>query len=173
MSEHSTRKRWSQEPAYKSWIEKVAKHRKLSRRVKPDPAVDLCDAERGFCTGHKEIPRRLMPQIYNTRRFARTIKRKYGIKSHMEMVRPDSLTPSQEEIKKSVVKKIGEAMAAGKYKDSPIVISKNKHVIDGHHRWASRKKYAPTKKIRALVVHKKAMDVLGIAAAEGQPRESF
>jgi hypothetical protein len=114
-----------------------------------------------------------MPQIYNTRRFARSIKRKYGIKSHMEMIRPDSLIPSQEEIKKSVVKKIGEAMEAGKYKDSPIVISKNKYVIDGHHRWAARKKYRPTKKIRALVVHKKAMDVLGIAAAEGQPRESF
>jgi hypothetical protein len=27
----------------------------------------------------------------------------------------------------------------------------------------ARKKYAPTKKIRALVVHKKAMDVLGIS----------
>jgi len=165
-------RRWSQEPAYKSWIEKVAKH-KSSRHSKPNPSVDLCDAERGFCTGHKEIPRRLMPQIYNTRKFARNIKRKYGIKSHMEMVRPDSLIPSQEEIKNSVVKKIGEAMAVGKYKESPIVISKNKYVIDGHHRWAARKKYAPTKKIRALVVHKKAMDVLGIAAAEGQPSESF
>ena len=108
-----TRKRWSQEPAYKLWIEKVARHRKSSRQVKPDPETDLCDAERGFCTGHKEIPRRLMPQIYNTRRFARSIKRKYGIKSHMEMVKPDSLIPSQEEIKKSVVKKIGEAMAKG------------------------------------------------------------
>ena len=167
-----TRKRWSQQPAYKSWIEKVAKHRKSSRQ-KPNPDIDLCDAERGFCTGNKEIPRRLMPQIYNTRRFARNIKRKYGIKSHMEMVKPDSLIPSQEEIKNSVVKKIGQAIAVGKYKDSPIVISKNKYVIDGHHRWAARKKYAPTKKIRALVVHKKAMDVLGIAAAEGQPSESF
>ena len=167
----STRK-WTRSPIYKKWIEKVTRHRSKSRQ-EPDPEVDLCDAERGFCTGHKEIPRKLMPQIYDTRRFARNIKRKYGIKSHTEMVRPDSLIPSQEEIKKSVVKKIGEAMATGKYKDSPIVISKNKHVIDGHHRWAARKKYAPTKKIRALVVHKKAMDVLGIAAAEGQPRESF
>lgn len=170
----SKTRRWTRSPEYKSWIEKVYKHRKLSRRhQKEDPKVDLCDAERGFCTGHKEIPRRLMPQIYNTRKFARNIKRKYGINAHTEMVRPDSLIPSQEEIKKAVVKKIGEAMASGKYKDAPIVISKNKHVIDGHHRWAARKKYAPTKKIRALVVHKKAMDVLGIAAAEGQPRESF
>jgi hypothetical protein len=167
-------RRWTRSPEYKKWIENVAKHRKLSRRhQKEDPEVDLCDAEKGFCTGHKEIPRRLMPQIYNTRKFARNIKKKYGIKSHTEMVRPDSLIPSQEEIKKAVVKKIGEAMASGKYKDAPIVISKNKHVIDGHHRWAARKKYAPTKKIRALVVHKKAMDVLGIAAAEGQPRETF
>ena len=165
-------RRWTQSPIYKAWIEKVAKHRRKSRR-KPDPEVDLCDSDRGFCTGHKEIPRRLMPQIYNTRKFARNIKKKYGIKSHTDMVRPDSLIPSQEEIKKSVVKKIGEAMAEGKYKDSPIVISKNRHVIDGHHRWAARKKYAPTKTIRALVVHKKAMAVLGIAAAEGQPRESF
>jgi len=165
-------RRWTRSPEYKAWIEKVSRHRMKSRQ-KPDPEVDLCDSERGFCTGHKEIPRRLMPQIYDTRRFARNIKRKYGIKSHTEMVRPDSLIPSQEEIKKAVVKKIGEAMASGKYKDAPIVISKNKHVIDGHHRWAARKKYAPTKKIRALVVHKKAMDVLGIAAAEGQPRETF
>jgi hypothetical protein len=164
-------RRWTKSSIYKKWIEKVAKHK--SSRRKPDPEVDLCDAERGFCTGHKEIPRRLMPQIYNTRRFARSIKRKYGIKSHMAMVKPDSLIPSQEEIKNSVVKKIGEAMATGKYKDSPIVISKNKYVIDGHHRWAARKKYAPTKKIKALVVHKKAMDVLGMAAAEGQPSESF
>jgi hypothetical protein len=167
-------RRWTKSPEYKAWIKKVAKHRKKSRHVnKEDPEVDLCDSERGFCTGHKEIPRRLMPQIYNTRKFAKTIKRKYGIKSHMERVRPDSLIPSQEEIKKAVVKKIGEAMEKGTYKDAPIVISKNKHVIDGHHRWAARKKYAPTKKIRALVVHKKAMDVLGIAAAEGQPRETF
>ena len=173
MAYNNTRK-WTKEPSYTKWIEKVMKHRKKSRKSnKPDPQVDLCDSERGFCTGHKEIPRRLMPQIYNTRRFARAIKRKYGIKSHMQMVRPDSLIPSQEEIKKSVVHKIGDSMAKGKYKDSPIVISKNKHVIDGHHRWAARKKYAPTKKIRALVVHKKAMDVLGVAAAEGQPRESF
>ena len=170
----SKTRRWTRSPEYKAWIEKVAKHRKLSRRhPKEDPEVDLCDAEKGFCTGHKEIPRRLMPQIYNTRQFARNIKSKYGIKSHTEMVRPDSLIPSQEEIKKAVVNKIGEAMASGKYKDAPIVISRNKHVIDGHHRWAARKKYAPTKKIRALVVHKKAMDVLGIAAAEGQPRETF
>ena len=166
-------RKWLKSPIYKEWIKKVAHHRN-SRRVNiHNPQIDLCDAERGFCSGHKEIPRRLMPQIYNTRRFARNIKRKYGVKSHMEMVRPDSLIPSQEEIKKSVVKKIGEAMAVGKYKDSPIVISKNNYVIDGHHRWAARKKYRPTKKIRALVVHKKAMDVLGIAAAEGQPRESF
>jgi hypothetical protein len=167
-------RRWTRSPEYKKWIEKVGKHRKLSRRnQKEDPEVDLCDSEKGFCTGHKEIPRKLMPQIYDTRKFSRNIKKKYGIKSHTEMVRPDSLIPSQEEIKKAVVKKIGEAMASGKYKDAPIVISKNKHVIDGHHRWAARKKYAPTKKIRALVVHKKAMDVLGIAAAEGQPRETF
>ena len=167
-------RRWTRSPEYKAWIEKVYKHRKLSRRhQKEDPEIDLCDAERGFCTGHKEIPRKLMPQIYDTHKFARNIKKKYGIKSHTEMVRPDSLIPSQEEIKKAVVRKIGDAMASGKYKDAPIVISKNKHVIDGHHRWAARKKYAPTKKIRALVVHKKAMDVLGIAAAEGQPRESF
>jgi hypothetical protein len=165
-------RRWTRSPEYKKWIEKVYKHRKLSRH-KEDPEVDLCDAERGFCTGNKEIPRRLMPQIYNTRKFARNIKKKYGIKSHTQMVRPDSLIPSQEEIKKHVVKKIGESMETGKYKESPIVISKNKYVIDGHHRWAARKKYAPTRKIRALVVHKKAMDVLGMAAAEGQPRETF
>jgi len=114
-----------------------------------------------------------MPQIYNTNKFAKSIKNKYGINSHIAMVRPDSLIPSQEEIKKAVVKKIGESMVNGEYKDHPIVISQNKYVIDGHHRWAARKKYRPTKKIRALVVHKKAMDVLGIAAAEGQPRESF
>jgi hypothetical protein len=166
--------RWSRSPKYKAWIEKVAKYRKKSKRhPKSDPEVDLCDAERGFCTGNKEIPRRLMPQIYNTRRFARNIKRKYGIKSHNEMVKPCTLIPSQEEIKTAVVKKIGKEMNSGKYKDSPIVISKNKYVIDGHHRWAARIKYAPTKKIRALVVHKKVMDVLGIAAAEGQPRENF
>ena len=165
-------RRWTKSPEYKAWIEKVYKHRNKSRQ-KEDPEIDLCDSERGFCTGHKEIPRRLMPQIYDTRRFARNIKRKYGIKSHMQRVRPDSLIPSQEEIKKAVVRKIGDAMSSGKYKDAPIVISKNKYVIDGHHRWAARKKYAPTKKIRALVVHKKALDVLGIAAAEGQPREAF
>ena len=164
--------RWTQNPIYQKWIENVTKHRKKSRR-KTDPAVDLCDAERGFCSGNKEIPRRLMPQIYNVKKFAKTIKRKYGIHSHMENVNPNSLIPSQEEIKKVVVKNIGESMVKGTYKDAPIVISKNKYVIDGHHRWAARKKYYPTRKIRALVVHKKAMDVLGIAAAEGQPRESF
>ena len=164
-------KNWLHSPIYKNWIKKVEKHRKSRRRK--DPEVDLCDAENGFCTGHKEIPRRLMPQIYNARQFARTIKKKYGVNSHMAKVNPDSLIPSQEEIKKNVVKKIGESMEAGNYKESPIVISKNKYVVDGHHRWAARKKYAPTKKIRALVVHKKAMDVLGMAVAEGQPRESF
>jgi len=114
-----------------------------------------------------------MPQIYDVRRFARTIKKKYRVGSHMKFVRPDSLIPSQEEIKKSVVKTIGKSMTEGTYKDSPIVISKNNYVIDGHHRWAARKKFSPTRKIRALVVHKGAMDVLGIAAAEGQPREKF
>ena len=96
-----TTRRWTRSPEYKKWIENVAKHRKKSRQ-KEDPEVDLCDSEKGFCTGHKEIPRRLMPQIYNTRKFARNIKRKYGIKSHTEMVRPDSLIPSQEEIKKPI-----------------------------------------------------------------------
>jgi len=162
---------WTRNPTYKKWMKNVTRHRKKSQKA--DPHVDLCDSEKGFCTGHKDIPRRLMPQIYNVKKFAKTIKKKYGVKSKMQMVRPDSLIPSQEEIKKNVVKKIGEAMEKGKYKESPIVISKNKYVIDGHHRWAARKKYAPTKKIRALVVKKKAMDVLGMAAAEGQPRETF
>ena len=74
-------KRWTRNKHYKDWIEKVYKHRKVSRRhQKEDPKVDLCDSDRGFCTGHKEIPRRLMPQIYNTRKFARNIERKYGVK---------------------------------------------------------------------------------------------
>jgi len=163
--------KWTHSPIYKKWLKNVTRYRRESRH-KRDPA-DLCDVERGFCSGNKEIPRRLMPQIYNVKKFARTIKKKYGIGSHMETVKANSLIPSQEEIKKVVVKDIGESMIKGTYKDAPIVISKNKYVIDGHHRWAARKKYFPTRKIRALVVHKKAMDVLGIAAAEGQPRESF
>ena len=165
-------RKWFHQEAYKKWIEKVTHHRS-KKGATENPEIDLCDAKKGFCSGHKQIPRRLMPQIYDTRRFAKTIKRKYGIGSHVAMVRADSLIPSQEEIKKSVVNKIGDAMTKKKYKDKPIVISKNKYVIDGHHRWAARKLFTPKKKIKALVVHKKAMDVLGIAAAEGQPREAF
>ena len=165
-------RKWKMNPIYKKWMSKVLKHRMKSRQ-NSDPEIDLCDSEKGFCSGNKQIPRYLMPQIYNTRKFARNIRKKYGIQSHMQMIRPDSLIPSQEEIKKVVVKKIVGSMVNGTYKDSPIVISKNHYVIDGHHRWAARKKWNPTKKIRALVVHKNAMDVLGIAAAEGQPRESF
>lgn len=164
--------RWTHSANYKKWMQKVTTHRNKSRR-KSDPEVDLCDAEKGFCAGNKDIPRRLMPQIYNVKKFAKTIKKKYGIHSHMENVNPNSLIPSQEEIKKVVVNNIADSMMKGKYKDMPIVISKNKYIIDGHHRWAARKKYYPTRKIRALVVHKKAMDVLGIAAAEDHPRESF
>jgi hypothetical protein len=114
-----------------------------------------------------------MPQIYNVRQFAKTIQRKYGIGSHMTRVSPDTLIPSQEEIKTRVVEGIGKRMMNGQYEDKPIVISKNNYVIDGHHRWAATRKFRPHAKLRALVVHKKAMDVLGIAAAEDQPRESF
>ena len=89
----------------------------------------------------------------------------YHLYGNLEVALNGSVPLSPEAPEKGMVK--------SKPGQFPILTFKNKFIIDGHHRWAARKKYAGTKKIRALVVHKKAMDVLGIAAAEGQPREAF
>jgi ParB-like chromosome segregation protein Spo0J len=55
----------------------------------------------------------------------------------------------------------------------PVVVSKDKYVVDGHHRWAAMKKAAPEKGIPVLMINAPINDALGVAVAAGTKREKF
>ena len=144
-----------------------AKTKKRERNPK-----DMC-ARPSFCKGAKDIPRKLMPQIYDATAFAKTIKSKYGVKSAIKKVEVGELRPSQNEISSERVAGVIKAIKDNSLDKNPMVVSADGFVVDGHHRWAAYKKYKPDTKLPALVIDLPIKEALGLAIAVSKKRENF
>lgn len=80
-----------------------------------------------------------MPQIPNGAKKQKFIaeRRAAGIGATEETVDARSLKPTQGEFNADNVDFLRDQLAAGKFKDDPIIVSKDGRILDGHHRWAS------------------------------------
>lgn len=83
------------------------------------------------------ISRGDMPQIPNDHKpkFAAELKER-GVTMKPETVSASSLKPTQKDFNPENVAFLRGEIAAGRYKDNPIVVSREGRVLDGHHRWA-------------------------------------
>lgn len=166
-------KGWIHSLPYRKWKKDLVKYRKTAKKNRK--STNLCNKTKTFCKGAKNIPRRLMPQIYNHKRFSKKIRKNYNIGSKTIKLSTKSLKPSQNEINGEIVEKVVESMKKTRKskKEMPIVVSKDGYVVDGHHRWAAHKKMNPRKKIKALKIDAPINDALGIAISTETKRDSF
>ena len=89
------------------------------------------------------------------------------------MVRAKNLKPAQNEINKEIVDNLIDKMKKYGEHKNPIVISKDKYIVDGHHRWAAYKKYKPNQKLDAVVIDAPVNNAIGVAISVETKRESF
>jgi len=162
---------WKKTPVFKKWRSNIEKYKKR-KTLKKRSNKDVCN-EPHFCKGAKDIPRNLMPQIYDAKAFAKTIKKKYDVNSKFTKAPMANFKPSQDEINKDRVDSVIEAIKNKKMDDNPIVVSKDKFIIDGHHRWAAYKNFAPKKAVPIMIIQKPVQEALGLAIATSTNREKF
>jgi hypothetical protein len=155
--------------SYKKWSKNVERAKTKKRAHNPK---DMCSTG-SFCKGAKDIPRNLMPQIYDVSQFAKIIKSKYGVKSGIKKVAVAELRPSQNEISSERVSGVINAIKDGSLDKNPMVVSQDGYVVDGHHRWAAYKKHKPTAKLPVLVIDLPIKEALGLAISVSKKRENF
>lgn len=125
------------------------------------PEYDLCKVSvpktNLFCVESKGIPRTKMPQFKGTPvegSFADTKKndkgegdvepefrellKSLGIDTEMKTVKANELRASQDNLDGPKVVGMAQAMREGKIPDSPIFVTKDGYILDGHHRWAAK-----------------------------------
>ena len=115
------------------------------------PSIEGKDLGEGWSEFSKDsgtigIPRADMPQIKAEHRGAMVnFMNARGIEHNEDTVAADSLKPTQKEFSKEKVKKASEREGG----DRSILVSKDGHVLDGHHQWmAAREKGEDVKVIR-------------------------
>jgi hypothetical protein len=164
------RKRWTGTEKYKKWVGKLTRKHKENKKEE-----DLCVGKGSICKGDLGIPRKLMPQFNSPeelQRFAKFVKKAYGIRSNKTRRTARDLKPSQGEINR---KRIKGLIADGVLEklNIPLVVSGDNFVVDGHHRWAAFRLKKPDAKIPVMVVDAPIKDVLGIAVAWGAKHQEF
>ena len=159
-------KAWKKTKAFKKWKKDLKKN---TTYKSPKKIVDMCDKS-NFCKGTKDIPRKLLPQILNAKKFAKAIKRKFGIKTRKLSMRPRNLKPTQGEINSEIVNNI---IKDKKVYPNPLVVSEDNYIIDGHHRWAAAKKSKPNKPIPVMLIKAPVNDALGMAVVTETKRETI
>lgn len=164
------RKRWTGTEKYKKWVGKLTRKHKENKKEE-----DLCVGKGSICKGDLGIPRKLMPQFNSpeeVQRFAKFVKKAYGIRSNKTRRTARDLKPSQGEINR---KRIKGLIADGVLEklNVPLVVSGDNFVVDGHHRWAAFRLKKPDAKMPVMVVDAPIKDVLGIAVAWGAKHQEF
>lgn len=162
-------KLWTKTSAFRTWKSKVKQYSLKKREREP---IDMCKGT-NFCSGAKNIPRKLMPQIYDVKEFAKKIREKFGVDSRRKTMRARNLKPSQNQINRGIVHDVIHSIETRRMKKNPLVVSKDCYVIDGHHRWAAYKKMDPSMRIPVLMIDAPVNDALGIAIAASGKREAF
>jgi len=118
-------------------------HEKLAKAVEAgiDKSADLCKINPPICHGNLGITRDEMPQFPGNAvrdSFLDKIK-KSGVRVTEGKVKVGQLKASQEEIQAEKTIGMAGSYLDGKFDDikNAIVISRDGHIIDGHHRWAA------------------------------------
>ena len=164
-------KLWTESTPYKKWKLDLKSYRGKTKTNKSKN--NMCKTTT-LCKGAKDIPRRLMPQIYNPKKFSKKIHNKFKVASKTMKMSTKHLKPSQNEINTQIVEKVVKHLKKHADKpQKPIVVSKDGYVVDGHHRWAAQKVINPHKKIKVLKMNAPINDALGIAIATESKRDSF
>ena len=117
----------------------------------------------------QEIERKAMPQVRgkDTSDILKIFD-ECNIQYREGLVECGKLSPTQEDYKPEKVDSMAKSMRDGEWEASPIFISQDGHVLDGHHRWLAYKKvYGDDFKIPAISVdlpHKDALHVFSVGA---------
>jgi len=98
-------------------------------------AAEIINLEKGL-----QLARGDLPQIKSTdvSEFMSWLEKEKGVESFNTSLGVDELTPIQKEINITKAKSMVEAHQAGKidlYAGKPVMVSRDEHLIDGHHRW--------------------------------------
>lgn len=98
--------------------------------------INLCRKTK-ICKHNLGIPRSKMPQIEDDsiRDFLKYIKKSHSIKKQRFPV--SKLKATQNQLSLKAIRKKQKKIKQGNYNTSPILISKDNYILDGHHRWAS------------------------------------
>ena len=116
-----------------------------------NPEDDFCRADhKEICEAGLGVPRILMPSLDKPISFLNRIDNQFHINYANETAKMSSLIPAQGEIRQSRAEGAAKGMdretglvEVGKNTDgspmyaSPIIISQDNFIIDGHHRWAA------------------------------------
>jgi hypothetical protein len=116
-----------------------------------NPEDDFCRADhKEICEAGLGVPRILMPSLDKPKSFLDRIDNQFHINYANETAKMSSLIPAQGEIRQSRAEGAAKGMdretglvEVGKNSDgspmyaSPIIISQDNFIIDGHHRWAA------------------------------------
>ena len=116
-----------------------------------DPEDDFCRADhKEICEAGLGVPRILMPSLDNPKSFLNRIDNQFHINYTEDTAKMSELIPAQGEIRQSRAQGAAKGMdpetglvEVGKNPDgspmyaSPIIISQDNFIIDGHHRWAA------------------------------------
>lgn len=127
------------------------------------PNYDLCKVSvpgtNLFCAQSKGIPRVMMPQLKAKPlpgskadklpkdskgevdlgpAFVEYMKSKHNVEVHSDDVDPSVLKASQNQLNGGKVAGMAKAMEAGKIPPSPIFVTQDDYIVDGHHRWAAQ-----------------------------------
>jgi hypothetical protein len=162
--------KWTRADKYKNWIQKLT--RKQRKNTKKE---DLCVEKGGICRGDLGIPRKLMPQFNSPAEiasFAKFVKKAYKIKSFKTKRKANELKPSQGEINRKRIKGLIDEGILDKV-NTPLVVSGDNFVVDGHHRWAAYRLKKPTAELPVVVIDAPVKDILGIAVAWGAKHQDF
>jgi hypothetical protein len=163
-------KAWTRKKVYKKWV------RKLERKtVRHTAKEDLCIGKDSICKYHIGIVRKYMPQFSSPaeiKQFTNFIKKAYGITSHSGKKAANELKSSQKEISRERVEGLIHDNILKKL-NTPVLISADNYVIDGHHRWAAYMMIKPKAMLPVVIINAKIKDILGIAVAWGAKHEEF
>ena len=104
--------------------------------------------------------------------FAKFVKKAYKIKSFKTKRKANELKPSQGEINRKRIKGLIDEGILDKV-NTPLVVSGDNFVVDGHHRWAAYRLKKPTAELPVVVIDAPVKDILGIAVAWGAKHQDF
>lgn len=110
----------------------------------------------------KQIFRQILEDLYSRRDMpqikgadvhkAIVILRKEGIQVTEDTVLPDKLQASQKWVNPEKIKAIIAKIERGE-KISPVIISQDYHIVDGHHRHVAQLKASPKTPIKVIMIH--------------------